>query len=116
MMVAGRTSSIRSTGMTVSSFRALVFRLSWKLTPLTFGPVTLLWCGHVYKFSHLFRNRELCEWPVREGTRLSAQSRLSRFERAAQLHPQALRFIPLALSSRLPQMRALLAPVSEETA
>jgi hypothetical protein len=87
----------------------------WKLMPLTFGPMTLLWCGHVYKFSHRFRNRELCEWPVREGTRLSAQSRLSRFERAPQLHPQALRLIPLALPSRLPQMRALLAPVSEET-
>lgn len=89
---------------------------SWKLMPLTLGSMTVLWCGHVYKFSHRFRSCELCEWPVREAARHSAQSRLSGLDSAAQLYSQALRPVPHAIPSCVYEMWALFAPVSAKPA
>lgn len=74
--------------------------------------MTLLWCAHVYKRSYRVAYCELCEWPVREGARLSAQPRLPRFDGAAWLHPQGLRSGSSAVPSRLHEMRTLLAPLS----
>jgi len=74
--------------------------------------MTLLWCTHVYKFSHRFRNCELFEWSVREAARHAAESRLPRLDRAAREHSQTLRSGSSTVPSRLHKMRTLLAPVS----
>lgn len=74
--------------------------------------MTLLWYGHVYKCSYRVTHCELCEWPVRERARLSAQPGLPRFDGAAWLHPQGLRSGSSAVPSRLYEMRTLLAPLS----